>query len=83
MLPANDLRPACEDAGKGYLLAVPVNFQVTTPGGRKTTAAALARLVRARCWETRSCGVAGATATMNGRWWRPARPGTGCTPPAK
>jgi SRSO17 transposase len=52
---SSKLRAACEDAGKGYVLAVPVNFQVTTPAGRKT-AAALARLVPARCWETRSCG---------------------------
>ncbi len=50
------LRAACEDAGKGYVLAVPVNHQVRTPAGRKATAAALARLVPARCWETRSCG---------------------------
>ncbi len=52
---SSKLRAACEDAGKGYVLAVPVNFTVTTPAGRKT-AAALARLVPARCWETRSCG---------------------------
>jgi hypothetical protein len=49
-------RQACEDAGKGYVLAVPVNHQVRTPAGRKATVAALARLVPARCWETRSCG---------------------------
>jgi SRSO17 transposase len=53
---SSKLRAACEDAGKGYVLAVPVNFTVTTPGGRKATATALARLVPARCWETRSCG---------------------------
>jgi SRSO17 transposase len=52
---SSKLRAACEDAGKGYVFAVPVNFTVTTPGGRKA-AAALARLVPARCWETRSCG---------------------------
>ncbi len=51
-----ELRAACEDAGKGYVLAVPVNHQVRTPAGRKVTVAALARLVPARCWETRSCG---------------------------
>jgi len=50
------LRAACEGAGKGYVLAVPVNHQVRTPGGRKATVAALARLVPARCWETRTCG---------------------------
>jgi len=52
---SSKLRAACEDAGKGYVLAVPVNHQVRTPAGRKA-AAALARLVPARCWETRSCG---------------------------
>jgi hypothetical protein len=50
------LRSAWEEAGKGYVFAVPVNFTVTTPGRRKATVAALARLVPARCWETRSCG---------------------------
>jgi SRSO17 transposase len=53
---SSKLRAACEDAGKGYVLAVPVNHQVRTPAGRKATVAALARLVPARCWETRSCG---------------------------
>jgi SRSO17 transposase len=53
---SSKLRAACQDAGKGYVLAVPVSFTITTPGRRKTTAAALARLVPARCWETRSCG---------------------------
>jgi SRSO17 transposase len=50
------LRKACEDAGKGYVFAIPVNFQVQFPSGRKLTVAALARLIPARCWETRSCG---------------------------
>jgi SRSO17 transposase len=44
---SSKLRAACEDAGKGYVLAVPVNHQVTTPAGRKATVAALARLVPA------------------------------------
>ncbi len=52
---SSKLRAACEDAGKGYVHAVPVSFTVTTAAGRKT-AAVLARLVPARCWETRSCG---------------------------
>ncbi len=52
---SSKLRAACEDADKGYVFAVPVSFTVTTPAGRKS-AAALARLVPARCWETRSCG---------------------------
>jgi len=50
------LQQACEKAGKGYVLAVPVNFTVTLPSGRKTTVAAMARLVPAAAWETRSCG---------------------------
>ena len=53
---SSKLRAACEDAGKGYVFAVPVNFTVTTPAGRKASVAALTRLVPARCWETRSCG---------------------------
>jgi SRSO17 transposase len=53
---SSKLRAACEDAGKGYVLAVPVNFTVTTPAGRKATAAALARVVPRAAWETRSCG---------------------------
>jgi SRSO17 transposase len=53
---SSKLRRACEDAGKGYVLAVPVNFRVTLPSGRKIPVAALARLIPARCWETRSCG---------------------------
>jgi len=53
---SSKLRAACEDAGKGYVFAVPVNFKVTTPAGRRAAVAALARLVPARCWETRSCG---------------------------
>ena len=53
---SSKLRATCEDAGKGYIFAVPVSFSVTTPASRKATAAALARLVPARCWETRSCG---------------------------
>jgi SRSO17 transposase len=52
---SSKLRTACEDAGKGYVFAVPVNFTVTTPAGRKKTAA-LARLVPRAAWETRSCG---------------------------
>ena len=53
---SSKLREACEKAGKGYVLAVPVNFTVTLPSGRKTTVAAVARLVPAAAWETRSCG---------------------------
>ena len=50
------LREACERAGKGYVVAVPVNFAVILPSGRKTTVAAVARLVPVTAWETRSCG---------------------------
>ena len=41
------LREACEKDNKGYVLAVPVNFTVTLPSGRKTTVAAVARLIPA------------------------------------
>ena len=53
---SSKLRAACEDAGKGYVLAVQVNLQITAPGGRKATVAAMAGLMPAQCWETRSCG---------------------------
>ncbi len=50
------LRAACEKGGKGYVFAVPVNFTVTLPSGRRAAVSALARLLPARCWETRSYG---------------------------
>jgi SRSO17 transposase len=50
------LRGACEKDKKGYVVAVPVNFAVALPCGRKTTVAAVARLVPVTGWETRSCG---------------------------
>ena len=50
------LREACEKDNKGYVVAVPVNFTVTLPSGRKTAVAAVARLIPATTWETRSCG---------------------------
>jgi SRSO17 transposase len=53
---ASKLRGACEDAGKGYVLAVPSSFQARLPSGRKIPVAALARLIPAATWETRSCG---------------------------
>ena len=53
---SSELREACEKAQKGYVLAVPVNFTVTLPSGRRATAAAVARLIPAMAWETRSCG---------------------------
>ena len=53
---SSKLRAACERHGKGYVLAVPVNFTVTLPSRRRMAVASLARLVPARCWETRSCG---------------------------
>jgi SRSO17 transposase len=53
---SSKLREACEEDKKGYVLAVPVNFAVTLPSGRKTTVAAMARLIPRTAWETRSCG---------------------------
>ena len=53
---SSKLREACEKAGKGYVVAVPVNFAVTLPSGRKATVAAVARLIPPTAWETRSCG---------------------------
>lgn len=50
------LREACEKGKKGYVLAVPVNFQVKLPSGRKAAVSAVARLIPATAWETRSCG---------------------------
>jgi hypothetical protein len=48
--------PPASRPGRGYVLAVPSNFIVRLPSGRKAAAAALARLIPAGCWETRSCG---------------------------
>jgi SRSO17 transposase len=53
---ASKLRRACEDAGKGYVFAVPVNFKVALPSGRRVTVASLPGLIPATAWETRSCG---------------------------
>jgi hypothetical protein len=53
---SSKLREACEKEKKGYVVAVPVNFAVRLPSGRKTTVAAVARLIPAAAWETRSCG---------------------------
>jgi SRSO17 transposase len=53
---SSKLRQACEDTGKGYVFAVPVNFKVALPSGRRVTVAFLARLIPAAAWETRSCG---------------------------
>ena len=50
------LRRACETAGKGYVLAVPVNFAVRLASGRKAAVSAVAAIVPAAAWETRSCG---------------------------
>jgi hypothetical protein len=38
------------------VLAVPVNFRVTLPSGRKAAAAEVAAMVPETAWETRSCG---------------------------
>ena len=53
---SSKLRQACEDAGKGYVFAVPVNFKVALASGRKIPAGVLAQLIPATAWETRSCG---------------------------
>jgi SRSO17 transposase len=53
---SSKLREACEKEKKGYVVAVPVNFTAKLPSGRKTTVAAVARLIPAAAWETRSCG---------------------------
>jgi SRSO17 transposase len=53
---SSKLREACEKDNRGYVVAVPVNFTVTLPAGRRTTVAAVARLVPKAAWETRSCG---------------------------
>src|SRR5258708_616473 len=50
------VREACEEAGKGYVVAVPVNFQVRLASGRKAAVSAVAAMVPASAWETRSCG---------------------------
>jgi len=50
------LRRACEKAGKGYVLAVPVNFPVRLASGRTAAASAVVAMVPAAAWETRSCG---------------------------
>ena len=53
---SSKLREACEKEKKGYVVAVPVNFTAKLPSGRKTAVAAVARLIPAAAWETRSCG---------------------------
>ena len=54
---SSKLRAACEQAGKGYVLAVPVNFRARLhPRLAKIRADAAARLVPATAWEARSCG---------------------------
>jgi SRSO17 transposase len=53
---SSKLRAACEDAGKGYVFAAPVNFKVSLGSGRRVTVALLPRLIPAVAWETRSCG---------------------------
>ena len=51
------LRQACEDAGKGYVLAVPRDFRVRLhPQRGKMRADMAGRGVPAASWETRSCG---------------------------
>ena len=75
------LRQACEKAGKGYVVAVPVNFTVTLPSGRKTAVAAVARLVPATAWVTRWCGHGCRDHRDYARAW--AAPGRGQRPPRR
>ena len=73
------LREACQKGTKGYVVAVPVNFTVTLPSGRKTAVAAAARLVRPpRGRPARAGAAARATATTRGPGPRPSRGGLGC-----
>lgn len=75
---ASKLRGACEEAGKGYVLAVPSSFQARLASRRKIPVAALARLIPAAAWETARAGrAARATATTTGRGPPPCRRGTG------
>jgi hypothetical protein len=54
---SSKLRAAREQAGKGYVLAVPCDFKVALhPRRGKVRADAAARRVPAAGWETRSCG---------------------------
>ncbi len=53
---SSKLRAECEDAGKGYVFAIPVSFQAKLPFGRKLPVASLVRLIPAAARETRSCG---------------------------
>ena len=76
------LREACEQAGKGYVLAVPVNFTVTLPSGRKAPVSAVAAMIPGHAWETRSCGR-GCKGHRDYEWaWarQRARPGQGQRP---
>ena len=53
---SSKLRKACEDAGKGYVFAVSVNFTVRLPSGLRVSVALVAGLMPASAWEARSCG---------------------------
>ena len=75
---SSKLRGACEKDRKGYVLAVPVNFTVTLPSGRKTTVAAVARWCRPRRGRPARAGAAArATATTPGPGPRHRPRGTG------
>ncbi len=77
---SSKLRAACQDAGKGYVLAVPVKLH-----GQHPPAAAQRPPPPWPGWSppgagrpAHAGGAARATATTNGRWPPPARPATGC-----
>ena len=72
---SSKLRAACEKAGKGYVLAVPVNFKAVTAAGRKDAGGpGRARPGRGAGRPAPAGGAARATVTTSGRWWRPASP---------
>jgi hypothetical protein len=75
---ASKLRGACEEAGKGYVLAVLSSFQARLASGRKIPVAALARLIPAAARETRSCGPGcKGHRDYDWAWAAPGRRGTG------
>jgi SRSO17 transposase len=75
---SSKLREASEQDKKGYVVAVPVNFTVTLPSGRKTAVGAVARLIPHTAWRLARAGAAArATAIMSGPGPPPPRRGTG------
>jgi len=76
---SSKLRAACEKAGKGYVLAVPSNFKVTTtPPTVRTPRSWPGSSWPAAGRPAPAGGAARATATTSGRWSRRVPRGTGC-----